>query len=87
MGTSKAVSLVAGDRKIVILRGQFWVTHPSVAVGLRGAACHRSAKASGGEELQVEEPVACGDFAGSVANSQKQESSHSPGLSGRLMRL
>src|SRR5215510_454391 len=30
---------------------------------LRGAACHRSAKASGGEDLQVEEPVACWDFA------------------------
>src|SRR5215470_661325 len=34
MGTSKVVSLVAGDRKIVILRGQFWVMPSSVAVGL-----------------------------------------------------
>jgi hypothetical protein len=34
MSTSKAISLIAGDRKIVILRGQFWVTHSSVAVGL-----------------------------------------------------
>ena len=34
MSTSKAVSLVAGDRKIVILRGQFWAKHSSVAVGL-----------------------------------------------------
>ena len=34
MSTSKAVSLVAGDSKIVILCGQFWATHPSVAVGL-----------------------------------------------------
>ena len=33
MSTSKAVSLVAGDRKLVILRGQFWATHSSVAVG------------------------------------------------------
>jgi hypothetical protein len=30
---------------------------------LRGGACHRSAKASGGEDLQVEEPVACWDCA------------------------
>src|SRR5262249_12240788 len=30
---------------------------------LRGEACHRSAKASGGEDLQVEKPVACWDFA------------------------
>ena len=30
---------------------------------LRGGACHRSAKASGGEDLQVEKPVLCGDFA------------------------
>jgi len=37
MGTSKVVSLVAGDRKIVILRGQFWATHSSVAVGLEGS--------------------------------------------------
>src|SRR5262250_3429221 len=36
MGTSKVVSLVAGDRKIVILRGQFWVMPSSVAVGLMG---------------------------------------------------
>src|SRR5215831_10923544 len=34
MSTSKVVSLVAGDRKIVILRGQFCATHSSVAVGL-----------------------------------------------------
>jgi hypothetical protein len=34
MSPSKAVSLIAGDRKIVILRGQFWTTHSSVAVGL-----------------------------------------------------
>src|SRR5215467_9605128 len=34
MGTSKVVSLVAGDRKIVILRGQFWAMPSSVAVGL-----------------------------------------------------
>ena len=34
MSPSKAVSLIAGDRKIVILRGQFWATHSSVAVGL-----------------------------------------------------
>src|SRR5215813_2535724 len=34
MSTSKAVSLIAGDRKIVILRGQFWATHSSVAVGI-----------------------------------------------------
>ena len=27
MSTSKAVSLIAGDRKTVILRGQFWATH------------------------------------------------------------
>src|SRR5262249_53598012 len=32
MGTSKVVSLVAGDRKIVILRGQFWAMPSSVAV-------------------------------------------------------
>jgi len=30
---------------------------------LRGEVCHRSAKASGGEDLQVEKPVACGDCA------------------------
>jgi hypothetical protein len=30
---------------------------------LRGGACHRSTKAFGGEDLQVEEPVACGDCA------------------------
>jgi len=35
MSPSKAVSLIAGDRKIVILRGQFWTTHSSVAVGLK----------------------------------------------------
>ena len=35
MSTSKAVSLVAGDRKIVMLRGRFWATYPSVAVGLK----------------------------------------------------
>src|SRR5262249_16924839 len=34
MSTSKAVSPVAGDSKIVILCGQFWATHPSVAVGI-----------------------------------------------------
>jgi len=34
MSTSKAVSLIAGDRKTVILRGQFWATHSSVAVGI-----------------------------------------------------
>jgi hypothetical protein len=34
MSTSKAVSLVAGDRKIVMLRGRFWATYPSVAVGV-----------------------------------------------------
>src|SRR5262249_13440852 len=34
MSTSKAVPLVAGDRKIVILRGQFCATHSSVAVGV-----------------------------------------------------
>ena len=30
---------------------------------LRGGTCHRSAKAPGGEDLQVEEPVACWDCA------------------------
>ena len=30
---------------------------------LRGEACHRAAKASGGEDLQVEKPVLRGDFA------------------------
>ena len=39
MSPSKAVSLIAGDRKIVILRGQFWATHSSVAVGL-SRRCH-----------------------------------------------
>jgi Bacterial extracellular solute-binding proteins, family 5 Middle len=34
MSTSKAVSLISSDRKSVILRGQFWATHSSVAVGL-----------------------------------------------------
>ena len=28
---------------------------------LRGGACHRSAEASGSEDLQVEEPVSCWD--------------------------
>ena len=28
---------------------------------LRGRACHRLSKASGGEDLQIEEPVCCGD--------------------------
>jgi CBS domain-containing protein len=27
---------------------------------LRGRACHRISKASGGEDLQIEEPVCCG---------------------------
>src|SRR5215510_3393932 len=27
----------------------------------RGRACHRISKASGGEDLQIEEPVCCGD--------------------------
>ena len=39
MSTSKAVSLVAGDRKIVMLRGRFWATYPSVAIGLGRLAC------------------------------------------------
>src|SRR5215831_3180372 len=30
---------------------------------LRGGVCHHSAKASGGEDLQVEKPVACWDCA------------------------
>jgi hypothetical protein len=30
---------------------------------LRGEVCHRSAKASGGEDLQVEKPVSCWDCA------------------------
>ena len=30
---------------------------------LRGEACHRSAKAARGEDLQVEKPVLCGDCA------------------------
>src|SRR5215468_2024562 len=30
---------------------------------LRGGTCHRSAKAPGGEDLQVEEPVSCWDCA------------------------
>src|SRR5215813_6875574 len=30
---------------------------------LRGGVCHRSAKASGGEDLQVEKPVSCWDLA------------------------
>jgi len=34
MSTSKVASFIAGDRKIVILRGQFWATRSSVAVGL-----------------------------------------------------
>ena len=34
MSPSQAVSLVAGNCKIVILRGQFWATHSSVAVGI-----------------------------------------------------
>src|SRR5215468_5064598 len=39
MGTSKVVSLVAGDRKIVILRGQFWAMPSSVAVGIMARQC------------------------------------------------
>ena len=35
MSPSQAVFLVAGNCKIVILRGQFWATHSSVAVGLK----------------------------------------------------
>src|SRR5262249_27250018 len=38
MSTSKAVSLIAGDRNIVILRGQFWATPSSVAVGIVAGA-------------------------------------------------
>jgi hypothetical protein len=30
---------------------------------LRGGTCHHSSKASGGEDLEVEQPVACGDCA------------------------
>ena len=37
--------------------------HFSHSTELRGGVCHRSAKASGGEDLQVEKPVACGDCA------------------------
>jgi hypothetical protein len=33
------------------------------SIELRGEACHRSAKAPRGEDLQVEKPVACWDFA------------------------
>ena len=35
----------------------------SHAIGFRGKRDHRSLKASGREDLQVEEPVACGDCA------------------------
>src|SRR5215475_1300022 len=36
------------------------ITH---STEFRGEACHRSAKAAGGEDLQVKEPIACGDCA------------------------
>jgi len=39
------------------------VLEKSHSTELRGGTCHRSAKASGGEDLQVEEPVACWDCA------------------------
>jgi hypothetical protein len=46
MSPSKAVSLIAGDRKIVILRGQFWATHSSVAVGIDGPGYRPSYESS-----------------------------------------
>jgi len=33
----------------------------SHSTALRGRGCHRAAKASCGENLQIEEPVGCGD--------------------------
>jgi hypothetical protein len=33
----------------------------SHSIGLSGKGCHRSAKPSGGEDLDIEEPVACRD--------------------------
>src|SRR5712692_10532158 len=32
----------------------------SDSIGFSGKGCHRSSKASGGEDLQIEEPVCCG---------------------------
>jgi hypothetical protein len=33
------------------------------SIGFSGSVCHRSSKASGREDLQIEQPVACRDFA------------------------
>jgi hypothetical protein len=33
------------------------------STALRGGACHRSSKASRREDLEIEQPVACGDCA------------------------
>jgi hypothetical protein len=35
----------------------------SHSIGFRGGVCHRSSKASGREDLEIEQPVACGDSA------------------------
>jgi DDE domain len=33
------------------------------SIGFSGGVCHRSSKASGSEDLEIEQPVACGDSA------------------------
>ena len=53
MSPSKAVSLIAGDRKIVILRGQFWATHSSVAVGLPSAPIKNPLGSEGTRKCQT----------------------------------
>ncbi len=40
-----------------------WLPENSHSIGFSGGACHCSSKASRGEDLEVEEPVACRDFA------------------------
>jgi ABC-type transport system substrate-binding protein len=57
----KAVEVVTPHRVRFQLHAP-WPDFPH-STELRGRACHRSAKASGGEDLQVEEPVSCWDFA------------------------
>jgi hypothetical protein len=44
-----------------VVSKRFWKKPHSTE--LRGEVCHRSAKASGGEDLQVEKPVSCWDCA------------------------
>ena len=43
-----------------LVTSRHWVQKWPHSIGFSGSVCPRSSKASGGEDLQIEEPVCCG---------------------------